>query len=255
MDLQDCCNSITATLIPIPYPCNFKTDKKESTQDDPPPCCCGQFLVSDPCTPQMQICEITIGIEYGLTPPTCCVLPPDGWTWLDEGPGGGFADNISFQNTSSNCDGDIGATPVAFDVCGFQEDLLKFRVTVTYCSVNKITGACEPSSSSCWQDFVSEIECPTADVGSLSVEQSLSISSGFPNPASSSVQFNYSAPRPGLLKLSIVDVLGKTVSATSRIITNGAGNVTLGLNDASVGNYYCVFEMNGETVTKRVEVK
>ena len=254
LDDEDCCEALTANLVPIPNPCgNPKTDKKDATQDAPPPCCCGQFIVSNPCT--LPVCEVTIYIEYGLTPPTCCVVNPPGWTYTDEGPSGNYSDVLSFENTSNNCDGAIGATPIAFDVCGFQEALIKYNVMVTYCNVNKLTGACVPSNTTCFGQFISEIECTPAEVGSLSVSQTLSVEPGYPNPASSSIQFNYLAPNPGMLTLSIFDMLGKTVSTTNRVVSQGTGNVTLGLSEALAGNYYCVFALNGETVTKRLEVK
>ena len=72
------------------------------------------------------------------------------------------------------------------------------------------------------------------------------VAQGYPNPATSSIQFNYSAPNPGLLTLTIVDLLGKTVSTTNRIVSPGDGNVTIDLSGAQPGNYYSVFELNGD---------
>ncbi len=255
LNIEDCCDNLTASLISIPDLCNLKTDKQENPQSAHQPCCCGQFIVSNPCS--LPICEVSIGIEEGIDRPECCVTMPDGWTLTDEGPDGSLdeSDVLLFENTSSDCSGAIGSSPMTFDVCGFQETLIKYRVTVTFCDVNGVTGACEPSSTTCSRDFLGEIECPPADVGSISITQPLNVSQGFPNPTSSMIQFNYSAPNSGLLTLSIVDVLGKTLSTTSRIISQGTGDVTLDISGAPTGNYYCVFGLNGEKLTKRIEVK
>ncbi len=125
-----------------------------------------------------------------------------------------------------------------------------------YCSSDNLTGSCEVSDAFCESvPFTSTIACEIDGVDAASETESLTVDGGYPNPAISSIRFDYMVPNQGMMTATLVDMLGKTVSTSSRPVSNGDGNVTIDLAGAQPGNYYCVFELNGERVTKRIEIK
>ena len=115
--------------------------------------------------------------------------------------------------------------------------------------------ACHRGGEWCSQHFESTVNCGTGPDAVTTSNIPFSVDAGFPNPASSSIQFDYSAPIGGMMSLMVVDILGKTVSTSNHVITQGDGNVTIDLAGVQPGAYYCVFELNGERTTKRIKVK
>jgi len=125
-----------------------------------------------------------------------------------------------------------------------------------YICDNTVTGGCEADPSSCpCQHFTSTITCPTSGIAPIPDSKPFAVDEGFPNPASSSIRFDYSAPYEGAMSLTFVDILGKTVSMSNSLVAQGDGNETINLTGAQPGGYYCVFEFNGVRITKRIEIK
>lgn len=83
----------------------------------------------------------------------------------------------------------------------------------------------------------------------------LTVDDGYPNPATSSIRFDYVAPYSETMTLTVVDLLGKTVGTSNSRVSKGDGNVTISLSGTRPGSYYCIFDLFGDRIMKHIEVK
>jgi hypothetical protein len=220
---------------------------------DENPCCCVDLAIWDSC---QGLCGFDVTFDNGNFDPLCIcpeyALPP-GWT-LTQDPDGEL--HLNFSGT--DCSGSVGEIPVHFKFCGYNSPgSVGYTVCGYYCSNGGPSGGgCVPAGEFCCQHFYSTINCGTGPPSSVTSSTiPFSVEDGFPNPATSSIRFDYSTPFSGVLSCTLIDVLGETVSTSTNNISMGTGNVTIGLNGAQPGVYYCVFEFSGQHVTKRIVVK
>jgi len=210
-----------------------------------------------PCPVQQMICKIVVTFDQNVLDPICQICCPTDWTYTLGSGGVAGRDGITFQYVGGQpgCTGAIGADPLDFNLCGFNTSGPIGYLVCAYFCTNTVTGGCEPDPSPCCLPFTSTITCPTSGVASIIESKLFAVDEGFPNPAASSIRFDYTAPYQGTMSLTLVDILGKTVSMSSNIVAQGDGNVIINLTGVQAGGYYCVFEFNGERITKRIEIK
>ncbi len=261
-----CCLGLEATIVEVTDPCSHGTKSKtETPQDAPPECCCGAISIWDNCPQQPNefICQVEVDFDSGISEIPCCYSLPPGWTYAPALGHSNDNDDDEYATFTYNgepgtgCSGAINAqgTPLVFVLCGFNTSApIHYTVKLDYCQ-NTNAGGCVEDGSSCVKPFTSTISCGTSGVGSASVTEPFTVTDCYPNPATSSIRFDYSTPNVGVMTLTLVDMLGKTMSSSRSVVSSGDGNVTIGLSDAQHGNYYCVFDFNGERVTKRIEIK
>ncbi len=252
LDTEGCLCELFANLTQI-APCgNFDNRLgKGQVPLDQNPCCCVDLEVWSTC---FNICGFDVVFDNGNFDPLCnvCSLPP-GWEYSQD------PDGELHLNYSGPCSGSIqGNGPhLHFQFCGYNTPgQVCYTVTGYACGDNPSNGQCFNGGTPwCSPHFCSTITCGTgADVVTSSYTP-FSIDAGFPNPTSSSISFGYSSPYNGVLSCTLFDVLGKTVNSSNYTISSGTGNVTIVLNGAQAGVYYCVFEINGQRFTRRIEVK
>jgi hypothetical protein len=248
----ECVCSIQASLTQIPScgePLTHHGGKGEVLLDDSDPCCCADLEVSFGCPG--QLCGFNITFDNNNFDPLCSVcLTPPGWT-VTQNPDG----SLSIDFSGTNCSGALGNQPLDFQFCGFNTPgPVGYTVEGFYCT-SDLSHDCIPGTEYCSQHFESTINCGTGSDAANTTFVPFSVDAGFPNPASSSIRFDYSTPLAGMLSCTLVDILGKTVSTSSNTVSTGSGNIIIGLNGAQPGAYYCVFDLNGQRVTKRIEVK
>ncbi len=248
---------LVATLTQIAWcsqPIAHHDGKGETPLDDTGSCCCANLQVSFEC-PGTSLCGFHIEFDDSNFDPLCsvCLIPP-GWSITQNADG-----SLDIDYSGPDCSGALGngAPPIDFQFCGYNTPgQVGYTVTAYVCQQGGPEGgACVPGPEFCSRHFESTINCGTGPDAVTTSYVPFSVDAGFPNPATTSIRFDYSAPHGGMMGLTLVDILGKTVSASNHTIAQGDGNVTIGLAGAQPGAYYCVFELSGETVTKRIEVK
>ncbi len=57
------------------------------------------------------------------------------------------------------------------------------------------------------------------------------------------------------MTMTLVDLLGRTIAISTQPVSNGDGAVTIDLTGAQPGAYYCVFDIGGQRITRRIQVK
>jgi Secretion system C-terminal sorting domain len=218
-------------------------------------CCCAELKVSFTC-PGTSLCGFDIVFDNDNFDPLCqvCFAPP-GWT-VTPNPNG----SLSIDFSGSDCSGSLvsGAPPLDFQFCGFNTPgPVGYTVTGWICQQGGVAGSpcMRGTTEFCSKHFESTINCGTGPDAVTTTYIPFSVDGGYPNPATSSIRFDYSTPATGILSCTLFDVLGKTVSTSSNNVSVGSGNVTINLNGAQPGAYYCVFELSGQRVTKRIVVK
>lgn len=81
----------------------------------------------------------------------------------------------------------------------------------------------------------------------------------FPNPASSFINFQISSKSNSKVDLNIYDINGKNVLTKKTIIKEGENMIKLDLTDNSgnifePGVYFCVFNIDGKNITRKIIV-
>lgn len=247
----ECICSLNSNLVQIP-PCNNPIIDRKGKGPQADPCCCVDLSLSTTC-PGQSVCGFDVTFDNNNFNPVCqiCQMPP-GWGWSQDDNG-----VFHFDYSGSNCNGAIipGNAPVHFQFCGYNSDQnIGYTVCRFYCTQDPQSGLCVRGQEICCRHFTSSVNCGTDDVGLKGMETSFSVDAGYPNPAQSSVRFDYKTPINGEMTLTLVDILGKALSTSSDIISIGEGYVTIGLADAQPGVYYCVFDLNGQRITRRIRI-
>lgn len=83
----------------------------------------------------------------------------------------------------------------------------------------------------------------------------VSISSIFPNPASNSTTVNFDLKKSGVVKMSIVNIVGQEVSRVDAgMLAAGNNSVSLDLNTLKAGVYFVNITIDGISTTKKLTV-
>lgn len=83
----------------------------------------------------------------------------------------------------------------------------------------------------------------------------VAISSIFPNPASSSTTINFNLKKPGVVKISMVNIIGQEVSSINAgSLVAGNNTVSLDVNTLNAGVYFVNVTVDGVTTTKKLTV-
>jgi hypothetical protein len=251
---QHCCN-VTATLNSIPQ-CGGQPISlgKGDHPLDGGPCCCVDLNVTwfQPTSCKYPICGCDVSFDDASFNPICniCYMPP-GWGYTTDVPYDGI---LHFRFSGTDC----SATPTSLDFqfCGqnVTDENVCGTVTVYTCTTNPTTGLCEAGFSPCMAPFCATLNCSLANVVGTN-PSALTVDPGYPNPATSSIRFGFSSVSQGKMTMTLVDILGHTISTTNNIISQGVGSVVVDLGTMQPGAYYCVFDFNGATLTRRVQVK
>jgi Secretion system C-terminal sorting domain len=259
-----CCNVI-ATLNQI-APCGdsgcdtcYHTRKNgiSPLEDVPPPCissCCVdlEIIWYQPTQCEYPICGCDVNFDDGDGfDPLCnvCSMPP-GWTEYIDNP---YQNVIHFRYTGTHCSS--VPSSMDFQFCGQNSSgVICGNVTVYTCTTDPTSGLCEIGASMCSPGFCNTLDCSMADVVGTN-PSAFTVDAGYPNPATSSIRFGFSSASQGKMTMTLVDILGHTISATNNIVSQGDGSAVVDLGTLQPGAYYCVFDLNGTTLTRRVLVK
>jgi hypothetical protein len=251
---QYCCN-VTATLNSIPS-CGGFLEKGKGAEplSDSVSCCCVDLQVSwfQKTACEYPICGCDVSFDDQSFNPICnvCYMPP-GWGYTTDVPYDGI---LKFRYSGTNC----SATPTSLDFkfCGqnVTDEYVCGNVTVYTCTTNPTSGLCQAGFSPCAAPFCATLTCSLADVASGN-PNSLTVDAGYPNPATSSIRFGFSATSQGNMTMMLVDILGHTVSTTNNIVLQGDGSLMIDLAHLQPGGYFCVLDFNGTRITRRVQVK
>ncbi|MGH2638270.1 MAG: T9SS type A sorting domain-containing protein, partial [Rhabdochlamydiaceae bacterium] len=251
---QGCCG-IEASVTVIPS-CGQPLVRpgKETPQDVP--CCCVDVAVWSTypkgCFP---LCGCDIAFDDQNFNPLCsvCSLPP-GWSYSLDDPEDGII-HLTYSG-SGGCNGALSNNQTLhFQFCGVNTaGEVGYTITGYECTTDPETGKCVKGPAICSPHFNSELNCSMAVV-SNSDRPSLVIDNGSPNPTSSSIRFGFTSPTSGPMSMTIVDILGHNLSESTQYIAQGNGGVTISLGNIQPGAYFCVFTINGETLTRRIVVK
>ena len=76
----------------------------------------------------------------------------------------------------------------------------------------------------------------------------------FPNPASSKVTLSFNAITEGDLSVRLMDMTGKAVRLQTVLARSGTNELTLDVADLPAGLYLVRMELNGEIVTRRLDI-
>ena len=248
----ECCG-VNSTLTAIP-PCILMptTRQKGATPQDG--CCCVQLQIQlvDNCG---SICGCDVAFDDSSFNPYCnfCGGSP-GWTFNPDVPNDGIY-HLAFTGTDCTNALTFGGPVLFFDFCGMNSDgVVGYTVTAYSCTTDPESGNCVEGPARCQPHFFSTISCDFAGA-SNATQPSLTVDDGYPNPATSSILFNFSSALGGQMSMMLVDLLGNTVSKSSKMISQGDGNINISLGNMQPGAYFCVFDINGEKLTRRVEIK
>lgn len=237
---QNCCN-VSSTLTSID-PCSNALTRKDgqdsqSAEDDP--CCCVDLDVfwSEPTFCTYPVCGLDIAFDDGVSNPLCnvCSLPP-GWNYTIDDPYDGI---IHLNYSGKDCSGAFGSpygNHFHFAFCGQNlTGSLCYTIKVYQCITDPESGRCVASSSPiCSPHFCNDLSCSMAGV-TAGKQSWLTVDAGYPNPATSSIRFGFSSRREGRMSMTLVDLLGRTVSISNSSISAGEGNITIGLTGAQPG--------------------
>ncbi len=213
-------------------------------------CCCVDLSVWDSCN--VNLCGFDITFDNDNFDPLCqvCALPP-GWIFTQNPDG-----SLSLDYSGSDCSSSVGPVPMHFQFCGHNSSgSLGYTVCGYACTQDPTTGRCVRGGEWCCKHFTSTVNCGSAGVASVPDTKPLTVDAGYPNPATSSIRFDYSAPNEATMTLILVNVLGTVLNTTSTVVSKGDGSITIGLAGAQPGAYYCVFELNGQRITRRIQIK
>jgi|GEM_PF-5478459 len=251
-DPYNCCTDLGANLVPVGNPCHLAHNKGAIPQAEF--CCCGDFSVWETCP--SPICEVQLEFHGDAITPCDCQIEPTGWelnTW-PTGPWGGPV--YTFKLNGKPCSDAIGSEPLHFLLCGLNSSSVTYTVRVFFCTEDPQTGTCSPDPNSiCSKTVTSTVNCGTSDVGIGQWSKKLNVEDGYPNPATNSIRFKYSAPYDETMSVTLVNVLGTTVGTSSSAVARGDGNVSIDLSAVKTGNYYCIFDLAGNRVTKHLVIK
>ena len=231
-------------------------DGKGETTQTTDTCCCVQLDVFwyQPTFCVYQLCGLDIQFQNGAFNPLCnvCSLPP-GWSYSLDVP----YDGIIHLSYSGDCSQAFFGQHLLFDFCGQNiVGTVCYTLTVFQCKTNPASGNCVKGVPICAPQFCNDLECDGVEMGvNSSNPSSLTIDAGYPNPAKSSIRFDFSAKTYGQMTMTLVDLLCNTVAVSNQAVSGGDGTVMIDLTGMQPGAYYCVLELNGGRITRRIQVK
>lgn len=82
--------------------------------------------------------------------------------------------------------------------------------------------------------------------GTNVTENSLTLGSAYPNPASSQVHFDFKANSSSNINVMVYNLLGQEVK--SQVFSGNQGRISVAVDDLQPGIYFCSFQINNEVV-------
>jgi hypothetical protein len=85
--------------------------------------------------------------------------------------------------------------------------------------------------------------------------EDFSLAPNYPNPFASTTRLVFSVPAAGPVRLTVLDVLGRTVAVlVDGIVGGGRNEVLLEAGDLAAGTYFCRLESGGRTTTRAIQL-
>jgi hypothetical protein len=235
------CCAIQASMTVIP-PCGgFLTSTGKEISQDLGPCCCVNLAIWSTypggCFP---LCGCDVIFQDSSFNPLCnvCSLPP-GWTYSEDIP----YDGILHLYYSGGCGGALSnGNTLNFQFCGQNTSgEVCYTIDAYSCKTSPATGNCVEGPLICDPQFCNTLSCAMLGVSSTAYPY-LTIDNGYPNPATTSIRFGFTSAQAGQMSMTLVDILGHTLSTSSQFISAGDGSVVVSLGNPQPGGYFCVRE-------------